>query len=77
MSRRRYRFRDFTMTQDPDSPPIEHQLVCKDCGEAGPVANSSQSAGSWAFRHLRDEPGHLTYAETATRPLRVEPGEWR
>lgn len=75
MSRGSYRFRQHTLSQDPQEP-IVHTMACKQCGASGSDSEEPRDGTEWATAHLKGNPDHLTYRETITRSYRAVPGEW-
>lgn len=78
MSRARYRYRTYRIGLDEEehAEPLGFTMACVGCGaEAGTVTDPWASR-DWIVRHLKDEPTHLTYRETVTRPFRAHPEAW-
>jgi hypothetical protein len=76
--RRSYRLREYHIVADeePDAEPLSFSAECAVCEQFGPEEETSEAAGAWVIRHLKDNPEHLTYRERVTRPLRAVPGRW-
>ncbi|WP_019549040.1 hypothetical protein [Streptomyces sulphureus] len=76
--KRRYRFREYTVTPDTalEAEPHVYAMQCGVCSESGPTSTDAEKAHGWVAAHLRSQPGHLTYSEHITRPYRAIPGGW-
>ncbi|MEE1930371.1 hypothetical protein V1J52_19660 [Streptomyces sp. TRM 70351] len=82
--RRMFRFVNWTLRPDreADAPPLTYAFRCLALlGDDTPCDARSQTetdpAGpqEWAFGHLRQHPGHTSYAEVIERPWVMWRGE--
>ncbi|MBW1601423.1 hypothetical protein JJV70_04735 [Streptomyces sp. JJ66] len=83
-TRRVFRFVTWTLRldQDDDAPPLTYAFRCltlrdddTECGARSQPSTDPAAARKWAFGHLREHPGHTSYAEVIERPWVMWPGE--
>ncbi|WP_051741918.1 DUF7848 domain-containing protein [Streptomyces xylophagus] len=75
--RRTFRFVDWTLRpdHDTDAPPLRYAFRClaldaddTECAAQSSPSNDPTEPQTWAFAHLREHPGHTSYAEVIERP---------
>ncbi|UED85698.1 hypothetical protein [Streptomyces profundus] len=79
MTRRSYRFRQYTLKPDEraDAERTLFVMECLSCGFFGTKGEDAEEGSEWAVEHVKHHPDHLTYREHITRPYQFEPGEWQ
>ncbi|MEE1835786.1 DUF7848 domain-containing protein [Streptomyces sp. SP17KL33] len=81
-TRKKYRFREYTIMPDidrADAEPTTFHMQCKadDCSAISEMSRLATDGTAWALAHLKGNPTHLEFREVITRPYVAEPGDWQ
>jgi hypothetical protein len=82
MTRRRFRFREYTVRPAPDPLTLPtFTAVCvtgddRDCGAASGELHDPDELTQWIATHCA-QTGHELYERTVRELLRAEPGPWQ
>ncbi|MEU5302207.1 DUF6415 family natural product biosynthesis protein [Streptomyces noursei] len=59
---------------NPNSGPWKFTFCCNNCGDSSATSEESAHGQTWAERHLKAHPEHLSYRELITRPYEAATG---